>query len=157
MFLPSGRVHALGAGSLIFEIQQNSDTTYRVFDWNRLGLDGKPRELHIPQALAAIDFDDFEPALAPSEWKQAGPGEWRRLADCPLFSVDLIRLCTSDEILLGGNKASVLAVTEGQLAVSFSHSTMNLMPGEFCVVPASCTGTTLLTTGETVFLKAVAN
>ena len=44
MFLPSGRVHALGAGSVIFEIQQNSDTTYRVFDWNRAGLDGRPRE-----------------------------------------------------------------------------------------------------------------
>ena len=48
MFLPSGRVHALGAGSLIFEIQQNSDTTYRVFDWNRVGLDGKPREPRSP-------------------------------------------------------------------------------------------------------------
>src|SRR6185295_7860705 len=47
MFLPSGRVHAIGGGLVIFEIQQNSDTTYRVFDWNRLGLDGKPRELHV--------------------------------------------------------------------------------------------------------------
>ena len=46
MFLPSGRVHAIGAGLVIFEIQQNSDTTYRVFDWNRVGLDGKPRDLH---------------------------------------------------------------------------------------------------------------
>ena len=65
MFLPSGRVHALGAGLIIFEIQQNSDTTYRVFDWNRLGLDGKPRELHIPQSLASIDFNDYEPSLLP--------------------------------------------------------------------------------------------
>ena len=64
MFLPSGRVHALGAGSVLFEIQQNSDTTYRVFDWNRVGLDGKPRDLHIPQSLASIDFNDFEAALA---------------------------------------------------------------------------------------------
>src|SRR6266568_2844204 len=63
MFLPSGRVHAIGAGIVVFEIQQNSDTTYRVFDWNRPGLDGKPRELHIPQSLASIDFEDFEPAL----------------------------------------------------------------------------------------------
>ncbi len=59
MFLPSGRVHALGGGLVIFEIQQNSDTTYRVFDWNRVGLDGKPRELHVPQSLASIDFQDF--------------------------------------------------------------------------------------------------
>ena len=61
MFLPSGRVHAIGAGLVIFEIQQNSDTTYRVFDWNRVGLDGKPRELHVAQSLASIDFNDFEP------------------------------------------------------------------------------------------------
>src|ERR1051325_2254154 len=67
MFLPSGRVHALGAGSVLFEIQQNSDTTYRVFDWNRVGLDGKPRELHVAQALASIDFADFEPGLIRSE------------------------------------------------------------------------------------------
>ena len=63
MFLPSGRVHAIGAGLVIFEIQQNSDTTYRVFDWNRIGLDGKPRELHVAQSLASIDFNDFEPKL----------------------------------------------------------------------------------------------
>ena len=63
MFLPSGRVHAIGAGLVIFEIQQNSDTTYRVFDWNRIGLDGKPRELHVIQSLASINFNDFEPSL----------------------------------------------------------------------------------------------
>src|ERR1017187_9292288 len=64
MFLPSGRVHAIGAGLVIFEIQQNSDTTYRVYDWDRVGLDGKPRELHIAQSLASIDFNDFAPPLA---------------------------------------------------------------------------------------------
>src|SRR5208283_4935377 len=63
MFLPSGRVHAIGAGLVIFEIQQNSDTTYRVFDWNRTGLDGQSRELHVAQSIASIDFNDFEPAL----------------------------------------------------------------------------------------------
>jgi mannose-6-phosphate isomerase len=64
LFVPSGRLHALGAGLLIFEIQQNSDTTYRVFDWNRLGLDGQPRALHVAQSLSSIDFADVEPALA---------------------------------------------------------------------------------------------
>jgi len=63
MFLPSGRLHAIGAGNVLFEVQQNSDTTYRVFDWNRLGLDGKPRALHVEQSLECIDFNDFEPAL----------------------------------------------------------------------------------------------
>ena len=62
-FLPAGRFHALGAGNLLIEIQQNSDTTYRVFDWNRVGLNGEPRELHIQSSLASIDFSDFEPSL----------------------------------------------------------------------------------------------
>jgi len=63
MFLPSGRIHAIGAGNLIVEIQQNSDTTYRVFDFNRPGLDGRPRALHVEQSLRSIDWADVEPSL----------------------------------------------------------------------------------------------
>jgi len=63
MFLPSGRFHAIGAGNILVEVQQNSDTTYRVFDWNRLGLDGKLRELHVGESLEAIDFEDTEPGI----------------------------------------------------------------------------------------------
>lgn len=62
-FIPSGRIHAIGAGNLILEVQQNSDTTYRVFDWNRLDSQGKPRELHIEKSLQCIDFYDYEPSL----------------------------------------------------------------------------------------------
>ena len=64
MFIPSGRCHAIGAGCLIIEIQQNSDTTYRLYDWDRMGLDGKPRELHVKESLISTDFADHEPALA---------------------------------------------------------------------------------------------
>ena len=63
MYLPSGRLHAIDAGNVLFEVQQNSDTTYRVFDWNRVGLDGKPRALHVEQSLECIDFTDYEPSL----------------------------------------------------------------------------------------------
>ncbi|MEO0448663.1 MAG: TIGR04282 family arsenosugar biosynthesis glycosyltransferase, partial [Verrucomicrobiota bacterium] len=62
LFIPSGRLHAIGAGLLIYEIQENSDTTYRVFDWNRLGLDGNPRQLHLEEAMRCIDFEDIEPS-----------------------------------------------------------------------------------------------
>jgi len=65
ILIPSGRVHAIGPGNLILEIQQNADTTYRVFDFNRPGLDGRPRDLHLDQSLASIDFTDFAPELAP--------------------------------------------------------------------------------------------
>jgi mannose-6-phosphate isomerase len=63
MMIPSGRVHAIGAGCVIAEVQQTSDTTYRVFDFNRAGLDGEPRELHVAESMRSIDWDDVEPAL----------------------------------------------------------------------------------------------
>jgi mannose-6-phosphate isomerase len=78
MFIPSGRCHAIGAGCVIVEIQQNSDTTYRVFDWNRKGLDGKPRATHVAESLASIDFNDHEPALSqPSGETIASCAEFR--------------------------------------------------------------------------------
>ena len=79
IFIPSGRLHAIGAGNVILEIQQNSDTTYRVFDWNRLGLDGKPRAIHVEQSLRCIDFGDFEPTL--------GRCESETLVACDYFRV----------------------------------------------------------------------
>src|SRR5262249_30653555 len=66
IFIPAGTVHALGAGLLVAEIQQASDTTYRLYDWGRVGPDGKPRQLHIEQGLAATDFSVLEIApIAP--------------------------------------------------------------------------------------------
>ena len=90
IFIPSGRLHAIGAGFLIHEIQQNSDTTYRVFDWNRAGLDGKPRQLHIDESMANIDFDDIEPAM------DAPHDGW--LADCPWFRTQRISLQTGGRL-----------------------------------------------------------
>jgi mannose-6-phosphate isomerase len=63
-FLPAGRVHAAGAGNLLVEIQQNSDTTYRIFDWNRIDpATGKQRQLHVERAIQCIDFEDVQPKL----------------------------------------------------------------------------------------------
>jgi mannose-6-phosphate isomerase len=76
----SGQVHAIDAGNLILEIQQNSDTTYRVYDWGRVGLDGKPRQLHVQQSLRSIDWEDFEPApvrAAPTSGVIADSQEFR--------------------------------------------------------------------------------
>jgi mannose-6-phosphate isomerase len=63
MLVRSGRIHAIDGGNLILEIQQNSDTTYRVYDWGRMGDDGRPRQLHVKESLRCIDFNDFEPAV----------------------------------------------------------------------------------------------
>jgi mannose-6-phosphate isomerase len=80
MFLPSGRVHAIGAGNVILEIQQNSDTTYRVDDWGRVDDQGRPRALHREESLKSIRFNDYEPVLAQPH------GE--RILQCPYFTVE---------------------------------------------------------------------
>ena len=104
IFIPSGRLHAIGAGFLIYEIQQNSDTTYRVFDWNRLGLDGTPRDLHVEQSMKSIDFDDREPGM------DIPDGE--TIAACSYFIIDQLEGKTSID---SGDHFSILTVVRGTL------------------------------------------
>src|SRR5262249_1158134 len=118
MFLPSGRVHAIGAGLVIFEIQQNSDTTYRVFDWNRAGLYGKPRPLHVDESLESIDFNDFEPALVQSSPTQSGNLNSRCLVDDPLFRVDAFTATAHETMVFEKPKLRIIGVVGGHLTVS---------------------------------------
>jgi mannose-6-phosphate isomerase len=78
VFIPAGTVHALGAGLVVAEIQQASDTTFRLYDWDRVGPDGQPRPLHIPQALDVIDFDSgpVNPQPVPMPEGSAEKGDW---------------------------------------------------------------------------------
>jgi mannose-6-phosphate isomerase len=136
MFLPSGRVHALGAGMVIFEIQQNSDTTYRVFDWNRAGLDGKPRELHVNESLESIDFFDFEPTpLRPTALP--GSKHVRSLLRDPLFSVDLAVLRTAEPLPLSSGIMRIVGVVRGELVVRYASGDLKLSAGQFCLIPAA--------------------
>jgi mannose-6-phosphate isomerase len=135
MFLPSGRVHAIGGGFVIFEIQQNSDTTYRVFDWNRVGLDGKPRALHIAESLASIDFEDFEPAIISScagKESSAGP-----LIDCPQFKVDVRHAGKGAAVNFAGGKLRIIGLVHGRAEVSGGNESVEIKSGEFCLIPAS--------------------
>jgi mannose-6-phosphate isomerase len=144
MFLPSGRVHALGAGLVIFEIQQNSDTTYRVFDWNRTGLDGKPRELHIPQSLASIDFNDFEPRLIRSKYSRNAVLKVRYLVDDSLFRADACMVKRGERFHLRSDGLQILGVINGRLAVGDGDTALLLNAGQFALVPA-CLGRVSLT------------
>ncbi len=137
MFLPSGRVHAIGDGLVIFEIQQNSDTTYRVFDWHRTGLDGKPRELHVPQSLASIDFNDFEPKLVDTRFVDHGKIQTRVLVKDPLFKVEAWSLNPGAESPLKPRSLQVIAVTSGQVEIQCGPMTQKVGAGQFCLIPAS--------------------
>ena len=95
LVIPSGRVHAIGAGCLILEVQQNSDTTYRVHDFGRMGLDGRPRELHVDASLESIDFDDVEPALVRDD----------RIIDWPYFGMVRRRISGETPVAAPGEAA----------------------------------------------------
>jgi mannose-6-phosphate isomerase len=137
MFLPSGRVHALGAGNVIFEVQQNSDTTYRVFDWNRVEANGKPRELHIEKSLASIDFDDFEPSLLGTATAPEAGNTVRPLVNDPLFRVDLVELPAGGQLATASDGPTVLAVIEGSARIEGSAGIWAAAKGAFCLVPAA--------------------
>jgi mannose-6-phosphate isomerase len=136
MFLPSGRVHAIGAGLVIFEIQQNSDTTYRVFDWNRVGLDGKPRELHVAQSLASIDFGDFEPKLVQNTLEGKNTLKRRTLADNPLFTVTEIQAVAGSGVDITSGKLEIIAVVKGSVRIGGNGTGITIFAGQFCLIPA---------------------
>jgi mannose-6-phosphate isomerase len=123
VFLPAGRFHAVGAGNLLIEIQQNSDTTYRVFDWNRVDDQGKPRQLHVDQALQCIDFDDVRPGLLESE------GELLLRHD--LFEIQKWNLDSPREIAARGQFAIACCLTG-----SLRCADVRLRRGEFFLIPA---------------------
>jgi len=123
VFLPAGRCHAVGAGILLIEVQQNSDTTYRVFDWNRVDDKGKQRQLHVDQALQCIDFDDVRPRLLQSE------GEL--LLHHDLFEIQKWNLDSPREIVPRGQFAIACCLTG-----SLRCADVDLTPGEFFLIPA---------------------
>lgn len=111
IFIPSGRLHAIGAGFLIYEIQQNSDTTYRVFDWNRVGLDGVPRQLHVEESMRCIDFTDIEPSMDTPDGDT--------LAYCSFFKVDRLELKAGTSIANPDpERFSIVTVVTGEVRSS---------------------------------------
>ena len=152
MFLPSGRVHAIGAGLVIFEIQQNSDTTYRVFDWNRQ----PARELHVRQSLASIDFDDEEPALVTPDLVDEGPPERRALVRHALFNADLYHSGRAATLPIREGRAAVVAVVEGPASAGSGGESIDLVSGQFCLIPAGARDATLSFGAGTTVLVAEA-
>lgn len=130
MFLPSGRVHAIGAGNVIVEIQQNSDTTYRVFDWNRTDSSGNPRQLHVEESLRAIDFNDRAPKLV----KQKGES----LVQDSLFHIEKWGL---DLPRKGAERRQFAIIC--CLAGSLECAGVKLTSGGLSLLPATLTDRTL--------------
>lgn len=138
LLVEAGRIHALGAGLLVHEIQQNSDTTYRVFDWNRAGLDGRLRPLHVKESLACINFDDFEPAMQL-------PAAGGRMIECPHFAATFRKLEPGGHADLGvaPDDFVCIAVVRGKGSLAGE----NIGTGDSLLLPASI-AVCPITTGE---------
>jgi len=132
-YLPAGTVHALSAGLLIAEVQTPSDTTYRVFDWNRIDEHGKPRPLHIEEALESIRFD-----MTPDKLPVTTVG---RLVDSEYFKVDKGHQCRNCEMLLGRNlMRAIIFITGAGAILSENTEPVEFKAGDCLLIPAAFDG-----------------
>ncbi|MCC6492692.1 MAG: class I mannose-6-phosphate isomerase [Pirellulales bacterium] len=133
VFIPAGAVHALGAGLLIAEVQQASDTTYRLFDWNRLDAQGRPRQLHVDESLAMVDYS-LGP-IKPQSPRRVGSGR-DRLVDCDKFVIDRCR--PSQSTVVGGDdRFHLLVVVSGVINVLTEQGQSPLAYGQTALLPAA--------------------
>jgi mannose-6-phosphate isomerase len=136
LLIHSGTMHAIDAGNMILEIQQNSDTTYRVYDWGRMGLDGKPRALHVAQSLACLEAN-----MAPTPRLVRGPGV---LAQCREFTIRQQVLRAGETMTFArGQQARILSVVAGALEggtrLSLGDNVLLPYAGEFAFVAQAAT------------------
>ena len=135
-FIEAGTLHAIGKGILIAEIQQNSNTTYRIYDYGRVGADGKPRQLHIDKA---VDVTNLCPAKPYPQSEPVDMGGWtkKRLAKCEYFTVDVINVDTS--AALEADKSSfvnILVLDGGCVLSSEGNDAVELKKGDSVFIPA---------------------
>jgi len=132
-FLPAGRIHAIGGGCYLAEIQQTSDITYRIYDYGRLGLDGKPRQLHTEQAKDAIDYTVYQDYRTHYTVRENAACE---LVHCPQFSTDLLSLDKPFTQRVDA-EFKVLIAVEGEVVLESSSGQTHLMPGECALALAA--------------------
>jgi mannose-6-phosphate isomerase len=133
ILVQSGQVHAIDAGNLILEIQQNSDTTYRLYDWGRVGLDGKPRTLHVDESLQSILWDEGPPELV-----RAAPTSGT-IASCDEFSIRRAVLGKGETLrFAAGEQPRILSVAAGGVVQGLPGGAVHtLLNGDNALLPCS--------------------
>jgi mannose-6-phosphate isomerase len=149
VFIPAGTIHALGAGLLIAEIQQASDTTFRLFDWNRVDAAGNPRALHVEESLATIDYARG-PVGAQTPQPTGDPGR-ERLVECDKFVLDRVTLETPTTIG-GDGQFHLLCVAEGSARAAGDPADQPLARGDVALLPAAAGAVEVVPYGKTVLL-----
>ncbi|MBE5953109.1 MAG: class I mannose-6-phosphate isomerase [Lachnospiraceae bacterium] len=141
-FIPSGQVHAIGAGAVIAEIQQNSNLTYRLYDYNRRDKDGNLRELHIDKALAVSNMSSSsKPSKTTTEIKSTKEYDIEQISDCKYFQVDNVNIHTEAYATVNYNTGketfNVLLCVDGQGILAVNEETFNINKGDCVFVPAN--------------------
>ncbi len=136
IFIPAGTVHAIGAGLLIAEIQQCSDTTFRLFDWNRVDREGRARPLHVEQAIAATNFDRGPVAVQVP--RPGGPGEAEELVRCDKFVLNRVTLDRGSSFSVETKDGfRIVTVVRGEVSLAGDPIEQPLRLGETALIPAS--------------------
>jgi mannose-6-phosphate isomerase len=140
-FIPAGTVHTIKGGILLAEIQQNSDTTYRLYDWDRVGNDGQPRELHIEKALDVINFDkdDYDESQNDEYKRKYKNDKYQRktLVKCKYFSCERLLIKDSFSGQLQGKRFEVLLFLDGQGEIQYNSKRLKVKNGETILIPAT--------------------
>ncbi|MDE6527922.1 MAG: mannose-6-phosphate isomerase, partial [Muribaculaceae bacterium] len=153
-FLPAGRVHAIGQGNFVLEIQEASDITYRIYDYNRRDAEGNLRQLHVDESVDAINYADVAQEV---KNVAAAPGREAMVEDCRYFTTTLVNVDgTYDLELASRNSFTILVATKGDLvAVAPDGEEFPLPQGQTLLVPAEMPQVVLRGKGEvvTVYIK----
>ena len=141
-YLPSGTLHALGAGLVVAEVQTPSDVTYRAYDWNRVGLDGRPRTLHIEESLQNTRYDVTEDMiLQPRSTVSGLLTTAERLAACGAFALDLVRLARGFAADIPAGRMAIWIVLAGAGRLERGAHECHFAKGDVVLIPADCADT----------------
>ena len=147
-YLPAGTLHAIGAGIQLFETQQASDLTYRIFDWNRLGADGKPRTLHVDKAADVLDFRATSPvAVQQLAFDDDGLHRTLLIAD-RRFLVEVATVSRAETRLATDGLPLTITAMDAHLRVDAAGGSVVLQPWQSVVTPAAAERVTLIPGGE---------
>ncbi|MDO5561783.1 MAG: class I mannose-6-phosphate isomerase [bacterium] len=151
-FIPAGTLHAIGKGILIAEIQQSSDLTYRVYDYGRVGDDGKPRELHIEKALEVTKLEKAHPRKMHPAIPLQKKTQIQTLASCPYFVVKELKLDQEIELLVLDDTYQVLFATKNDFVLTFENKKLKIKEGETVFLPADLGNYKITGSGELLMI-----
>lgn len=137
VFVPAGTVHSIGGGIVLAEIQQSSDTTYRLYDWGRMGLDGKPRDLHLRESLETLNYGVIEEHKTPPREFPCSHVTCRVLVRSDYFVVHSLEGESSFDTVVADYRFELLTVIEGAIGVRWDSGQLQLRRGQTALMPAA--------------------